>query len=338
MPAPRVDAPLGTVLVNERPHSFYDSGGNVWLNWWSGSEWLWQDQGPPPGAGVFVQEGDLPCAVTVEGRPHIFLFAPNDLWAHWWTGGSWAWRNLGHPPGLANRLRMGAVTTDSGCIYVFVNAFVRTNVFELWTCWWSGSDWAWERCGSPQPGIMPIGPLGATVVDGTRPHVFVGASDNNVWVYHWTDAGWIWTNLGRGDVLPGRAVGAVTIEGNRPHVFLSSGLRTWVAAWSGSWQWHDLGAPRGITNGKPLGATVVSGSRPYVFFQEWDTENIWLLWWTGTRWDWELLGRPPNARLDASGGVVAVDGTRPHLFIKDVTGGLWLLWWTGADWRWQLQE
>src|SRR5262245_45653115 len=64
---------VGTVTVMDtpasaqRPYAFVRGGdGNLWVNWWSGSQWAWADQGAPA-EGVTVSTGVG--VVTVKDSP-----------------------------------------------------------------------------------------------------------------------------------------------------------------------------------------------------------------------------------------------------------------------------
>jgi hypothetical protein len=49
-----ITAPVGVITVMDsptsaqRPYAFVQgSDGNLWVNWWNGSQWNWSNQGKP---------------------------------------------------------------------------------------------------------------------------------------------------------------------------------------------------------------------------------------------------------------------------------------------------
>jgi len=85
------------ISVVDRLYAFAEgSDGQLWVNWWDGSQWQWSAQGMPPGATVADTVGTL----TVGRRPHVFVRGSDgQLWINWYDGSSWRWTNQGTPPG-----------------------------------------------------------------------------------------------------------------------------------------------------------------------------------------------------------------------------------------------
>ncbi|HEX8738108.1 MAG TPA: papain-like cysteine protease family protein [Pyrinomonadaceae bacterium] len=71
----------------------------MWVNWWSGSEWNWTNQGTPSAISLTDSMG----AITVDGeRPYVFIKGSDgDLWANWWSGSMWNWADQGTPSSIA---------------------------------------------------------------------------------------------------------------------------------------------------------------------------------------------------------------------------------------------
>src|SRR3989440_339887 len=73
------------------------AGGNgqLYVNWWNGQQWVWQDQGSPTGTTV----GDriifsVPSVITFQdaGSTAIYAFIIGydaHLYVNWWNGQQW---------------------------------------------------------------------------------------------------------------------------------------------------------------------------------------------------------------------------------------------------------
>ena len=86
----------------QRPYAFVrGSDGNLWLNWWNGTQWHWSNQGNPPGLATVtgpvgvITVMDSPQAAQ---RPYAFVRGSDgNLWLNWWNGTQWHWSNQGKP-------------------------------------------------------------------------------------------------------------------------------------------------------------------------------------------------------------------------------------------------
>ena len=58
--------------------------------------------------------------------------------------------------------------------------FAKCGDGNLWCNWWSGSAWTWISQGTP-PSVKLMASMGATLVDGSRPYVFITGNDGHVW-------------------------------------------------------------------------------------------------------------------------------------------------------------
>ncbi|HEX3108328.1 MAG TPA: putative baseplate assembly protein, partial [Thermoanaerobaculia bacterium] len=181
---------------------------------------------------------------------------------------------------------------------------------------------------------------GAITIDGGRPHVFVKASDGNVWVNWWSGSAWNWSNQGTPskNVEVVGASGITAIDGARPYLFVrGSDGNLWVNWWSGSaWTWTNQGTPADVDIVAGVGAIAVDNKRPYAFVIGSDG-NLWVNWWNGSAWTWTNQGTPPNLRLVGEAGAIVVDGGRPYIFFTAGEGDLWVNWWSGSAWGWSDQ-
>jgi hypothetical protein len=150
-----------------------------------GNEWLWADQGTPPGGTLY----GAPAAVTYrkqnQQRLHVFSAGVNRLWERYWNGLSWQWRDHGKPswpvtPGIpeldaSNNL---AVTSfpwgeDQRAIFLFLD-HNWSQIASRST--WDGSNWTWAAHGTPTGSPATGLPLGAAYFNGnglSQPFCFV---------------------------------------------------------------------------------------------------------------------------------------------------------------------
>ncbi len=245
--------PVGVLTVMDspgsaqRPHVFVrGSDGNLWVNWWDGTQWNWMNQGRPGNGGIAGPVG----VITVKDTPtspqraHVFVQTNDgDLSVNWWDGTQWHWTNQGRPPGQtingpAAVLTVVEAPTDAQRPHVFV----RCSDGNLWMNWWNGSDWIWTNQRNPGFGIRGASMGACTVMDTMkspqRPHVFVPGEDGDLWV-NWLDGSqWRWTNQGRPtNANLGSPIGTLTVNDTRTfaeriHVFArGSDGNLWVNWW-----------------------------------------------------------------------------------------------------------
>jgi hypothetical protein len=65
------------------------SDGNLWVNWWDGTNSHWGNQGTPSGVAITASMG----ATTVDGgRFYVFVKGSDGyLWLNWWDGSNSHW-------------------------------------------------------------------------------------------------------------------------------------------------------------------------------------------------------------------------------------------------------
>ena len=69
--------------------------GHLFLNWWDGSAWHWEDQGLPPGTSA----ASAPGVITI--GPGLYASVTGDnghLFLNWWDGSAWHWEDQGAEP------------------------------------------------------------------------------------------------------------------------------------------------------------------------------------------------------------------------------------------------
>jgi hypothetical protein len=305
-----VTGPVGMTTVMdtpwdpERPYVFVRGDeGDLWINWWTGTQWEWADQGHPP--DVTIRTGPIGVTTVMDSpqsaqRPYAFVLGSDgNLWVNWWSGSDWQWADQGHPPTTSLRTGAIAVTTvmDSPQSAQRPYAFALGNDGTLWINWWTGTHWEWADQGRPPGVTCRTGPIAVTTVmdfpqSPQRPYAFVVGGDGNLWINWWTGTVWAWADQGR-----------------PPTTTIRTG-------------------PAGVTT---VMDTPQSAQRPYAFVLGNDG-NLWINWWTGTRWEWADQDHPPTTALISAVGVTTVMDTpqsaqRPYAFVLGSDGNLWINWW-----------
>ncbi|MGW4642187.1 hypothetical protein ACWEN6_26980 [Sphaerisporangium sp. NPDC004334] len=131
---------------------FVRAGDHLWCNWWTGTKWVWTDQGTPPrtplqraacrvGAGTITpspSQGTLPFAAVLDKYGRV--------WVNWWNplGLSWVWTFLDRPeasilPKMIDAVIVADPSTGAEALHIY--ALCADS--HLWRCVWDlkGSTW-----------------------------------------------------------------------------------------------------------------------------------------------------------------------------------------------------
>ncbi|WFE27358.1 hypothetical protein O7623_29740 [Solwaraspora sp. WMMD791] len=127
-PGTTVMRTVGAVAVRDgvgaaqRPYVFVTGwDGRLWLAWWDGARWRWDDRGTPA-VDAFTSIGQEQvvgvalrrASATSAEHPQAFLLDRHgDLWRHGWHGSGWAWTNHGTPQDRPLAYGVAAVTTSA---------------------------------------------------------------------------------------------------------------------------------------------------------------------------------------------------------------------------------
>ncbi|MEO3815475.1 hypothetical protein [Plantactinospora sp. B24E8] len=252
-PPTKVADGIGVVSVRngfglpQRPYVFVlGVDGHLWLNWWNGGGWQWDDQGTPTDGTLLpygARVGVVNLRLTPEGAdwPQAFLLDnQRQVWRNGWDGGRWTWTNHGTPHGMSmpDSRGLGALAvrdTSEGAAWphAFVSAY--GSVYELSG---AGGDWRWVYHSDPVQ-FEFLNPVGAVTVQdkpsvGDRPYLFVvDRYGGPVWSNWWAGRSWEWVEQAGTDaeMLGYQDSGsAVTIQ-DTPE----SPQRPYVFYWSSSW-------------------------------------------------------------------------------------------------------
>jgi hypothetical protein len=274
--------------------------GHLAVNYWSGSNWNWADQGLPPGATSVSS----PTAVTYfnGSSQNIYVFATSSnghLVTNYWDG-SWHWADQGLPAGATTISSLQALTYSVGGsqrIYVFG----ISNTGRLVVNYWNGS-WHWADQGLPAgaTGLYFSSAITYSAGGSQRIYVFGIANNNHLVVNYWDGASWHWADQGLVAGAQGfYDVNAVTYNvggSQRIYVFttviLSDGGLAGHAVvnyWDGStWHWADQGLPSGVAAVYyPSAVAWVSGGSPRIYvFDQANAGDLYLNYWDGSAWHW----------------------------------------------------
>jgi hypothetical protein len=186
--------------------------GHLYIDYWNGATWAWNDLGPPPGTTA----AGSPAAITmIENgvrRTYAFVCGANGrLYCNFWDGTAGHWSDQGI-------LDIAKVVGTPGAVYVAparnptgagrIYVAVRSDKGELLLNSWDGSNWAWSNLGSP-PGSTAVSGVGAAAfatvasarVDGPdEVHFFVIDGAGNLAVVSKDGANWSWSHRERSSV------------------------------------------------------------------------------------------------------------------------------------------
>jgi hypothetical protein len=231
-----------SVGAAQRPYVFVTGwDGRLWLAWWNGTRWLWDDRGTPT-ADAFTSIGQeqvvgvalTRASATSAEHPQAFLLDRHgDLWRHGWHGSGWAWTNHGTPQGQPVTYGVAAVTAESdtgGALrpYAYVGRYGWMFSLAL-----SDSGWQWTNhsVAGVVGNLKPVGAVaGGATGGGGLPYVFVtgvaggqiaanglGGSAGSWAVFGGTDAADLWPRGGAATTARDSPTGPT-----RPYVFFWS--------------------------------------------------------------------------------------------------------------------
>jgi hypothetical protein len=139
MPAPVYQSSLDRVISFVRGNDQH-----LYVNYWNGSAWVWEDQGTPPGTIAIPP----PAAVYQSSLDRVIAFVrggDNHLYVNYWNGSAWVWEDQGTPPGT---------TVNGPPVAIYQAALDRVMAFvlggdgKLYVNFWNGSQWVWEEVAS----------------------------------------------------------------------------------------------------------------------------------------------------------------------------------------------
>lgn len=235
-PGAAVTNGVGVVAVQDhpgaaqRPYVFVlGTGGQLWLNWWTGARWRWDGLGTPdvahPQNTTGVGVGLIQLAPENPQWPQAFVVTgEGEVWRNGWDGSGWRWTDHGvgpAGPGPTVGLDVTAVPAPPGGTAGPL-AFT-SGVYGLYSLSYptAGQQWTWADQELPYFDVeLPVSAGAVTVTDSptsaARPYLFIcdavtaGAVRSN-W---WDGSRWQWTELPGTKAAPGwpRCGAATTVR------------------------------------------------------------------------------------------------------------------------------
>jgi hypothetical protein len=125
--------------------------GHLYDKYWSGTEWVWEDQGTPAGTSVTIAIG----AVYQPPLDRVTIFvigADGHLYDKYWSGRQWVWEDQGIPPAVP-AVSAAADSVPPSALYQptldRITVFVMGDNGHLFDKYWNGRQWVWEDQGLP---------------------------------------------------------------------------------------------------------------------------------------------------------------------------------------------
>lgn len=336
--------------AKQRPYVFNVVDGELWLNWWTGGQWVWTGLGAVPSGSPIVKAVG---AVTVQNKsngadyPYAFVStADGHLWVNRWTGDRWLWQDLGAPfDGVRVGTPIGVLTVQQTPDGPQVpHTFVVGSDGNVWLHNWVSGTGDWLNYGTPRDGtfdnirdsrVVGVANLRATATSPDRPQAFLLDRQGNLWRGADNGSAWNWTNHGLAPFPNAGAtngVGALTMlgapgEGTFPFAFVGNLSIMYALSWTGSeYKWTAQGGPgtgayRRRTGAVAVRDTFINRQRPYVFTLGLEGGVIECNWFTpDNRWVWSSQAGTDALGIDPTAGVaVGVQDApllpeRPYVF------------------------
>src|SRR5271166_191609 len=237
----------------DRVHCFAIGNNGRLINFSNGQQWVWEDQGTPPGAtalsspsvGYQTRLDRLVCFV-VGNNGHLYI----NLWYDQLI--KWIWADQETPPGAT------AVSSPS-VVYQTkldrLHCFVIGNNGHLYINFWNedGQQWIWEDQGTPPGATAVSSPSVVYQTKLNRLHCFVIGNNGHLYINFWNEDGqqWIWEDQG---TPPGVTAVSSPSAGyrtsiDRVHCFvIGNNGHLYINFSNGQqWVWEDQGTPPGVT-------------------------------------------------------------------------------------------
>jgi hypothetical protein len=322
-----------------------DDNGTLYDDYTSGGQWIWQNQGLPPGARANCQNAVYD---PVSHRIHVFVEGDNtQLYEKFWNDYThqWEWVPWGHPsgpsgsPGVYCPSAVYQPTLGYDPIAVFA-AGTDAHFYELASCpGCLGKQWS--DIGAPAGGLLSAP---SAVYQPTQDQIVVfGAGWGSGHLHVWNSQQWQWEDAGLPEganyvVNPStvyqtsldRIVAFVTSVGNGHLYDLYGDGHQWV------WD-TDQGTPPGVTSVANPSAVYQTSRDRLVVFVTGSDGHLYDKYWDGHQWVWDTdQGTPPGVTSVANPSavyqtlldrlVVFVIGSDGHLYDKywDSTAGQWV--------------
>ena len=335
----------------DRVHAFVaGSDGHLYVTFWDGAEWAWDDLGTPPG----ISSISSPSAVYQASIDRLVVFAVGEqsLYDVFWSGAGWVWEDQGTPP------EAPWISSPSAIYQASIDrlvAFVTAPDNHVHLKFWDGAGWVWEDMGTPpgvgvdQGGVPTFGRLSAVYQASIdRLVVFAVGVTQRLYDLFWSGAGWVWEDQGSPanlEVVDYDSLSAVYQASiDRLVVFAvayktndSSTQHLYDKFWNGAeLVWEDQGTPPStswVTS--PSAVYQAAIDRLHVFVIGGDG-HLYDKFWNGAGWVWEDLETPVGvSSVTSPSAVYQTSIDRIHVFVVGNNGRLYVTLWNGVKWVWE---
>ncbi|WJK42755.1 hypothetical protein O7608_10435 [Solwaraspora sp. WMMA2056] len=313
----------------QRPYVFVlGTGGQLWLNWWTGARWRWEGLGTPdvvhPQYTTGVGVGLIQLAPENPQWPQAFVVTgEGEVWRNGWDGSGWRWTDHGVGPAGPQPTVGLDVTTAAAPAGATVAPIAFTGVvYGLYSLSYPtvGPRWTWSDQDLPYYDVqLPVSAGAVSVTDSptsaSRPYLFIcdAITAGPVRANWWDGTGWQWTELPGTKAAPG---------------------------------WPRCGAATTVRD------TASGPQRPFVYYwspgaDDDQVGHLMVSWWVPPaapadvvgKWHVTAVGNPvPEARSAQLVGALAVDDQpggqqRPAVF-NLIDGQLYGAELVAGRWRW----
>jgi hypothetical protein len=171
------------------------NNGHLYGNFRNGQQWVWEDQGPPPGAAAVSSSSAV--YQTLHDRLHCFVVGNNGhLYDRFQNGQQWVWEDRGTASGTTAISSANAVYQTSldrlHCFVVGKNGYLYDN-------YWNGQQWIWEEQGLPPRATAVDSPAAVYQASADRLHCFV-IGNGHLFDNFWNGQQWVWEDVSLGSI------------------------------------------------------------------------------------------------------------------------------------------
>jgi hypothetical protein len=137
--------------ATHRIYAFISHGSfkpNLFVNYWNGSQWQWDDLGQPPGLKITSRAEAVTYRAGAVQHIYVFVGCGAHLCICHWNGSKWQWTDQGEAPIGIHYPSLRATAYLEGDTQ-HIRAFFVGGDRHLWSHYWNGSKWQWRDHGTP---------------------------------------------------------------------------------------------------------------------------------------------------------------------------------------------
>ncbi len=263
-----------TYFDNNRKQVIYSyvigSDNNLYVNYWDGFQWRWENRGKPDNVGLIMQ----PEAITHKNTINIInrnvyaIGSDKGLYEHVWDSyrNRMRWIDWGKPENVdidsppTNISYMNRYQVQSDFTFVRgSDGHLYVHYFDLFR-----REWDWSDLGRPNNLNITGRPSAITYLDhrfNQRIYTFVIGAAGNLHTYYFNGSSWAWANLGQpanGRLARGTDTRAITFCDVQQEDFIQvyaegENNELYMLEWNGrNWTWYDQGFRQFVNGGRSM--------------------------------------------------------------------------------------